>query len=116
MYRLRISNKPDSQPIVFLTLGELAKLSGKSRHAIQDLIVRGLLPESNFRTPKIPIKRGERAGGYIDGYRLYSKDYLIPKLAPYLKKNIKRGIPITREQQLQLIEMFKEEKTTLLNL
>ena len=113
-YNLRISSSATSQPIEFLTMGEVAKLCGKSTDALKKLTIKGILPDANFRTPKILIKRGENQGSYRDGYRLYSKDVLIPILVPYIRKNFKRGIQITREQRLALIEMFNKEREQLL--
>lgn len=116
MYKLKVSAREDAPYIEFITMGELAKLCGKSKETLKKLTNRGILPDSNFRTNPVEIKRGERQGEYIEGYRLYSKQFLVPKLAPYLKKNIKRGVMITREQHLEIIEMFNWERETLLNL
>lgn len=114
MYLLKVSSKAGAKPIEFLTMGEVAKLCKKSRDALKKLTDRGILPDANFRTPNILVKSGERQGQFIEGYRLYSKDILVPKLVPYIKKNIKKGVLITREQRLELIEMFNEERTELL--
>ena len=114
MYLLKVSSKAGAKPVEFLTMGEVAKLCKKSRDALKKLTDRGILPDANFRTPNILVKSGGRQGQFIEGYRLYSKDILVPKLVPYIKKNIKKGVLITREQRLELIEMFKEERTELL--
>lgn len=116
MYSLRVSSKSDAKPIDFLTMGEVAEMCGKSTDALKKLTQRGIMPDANFRTPKIEIKVGQRQGEFMEGYRLYSKDYLVPKLVPFIKKNFKQGIQITREQRLKLIEMFNEERETLLKL
>lgn len=114
MYLLKVSSESNSKPVEFLTMGEVAKLCNKSRDALRKLTERGILPDANFRSPDILIKNGENKGETIEGYRLYSKDILVPKLVPYIKENIKKGVLITREQRLELIEMFNEERTKLL--
>lgn len=116
MHLLKVSTKPDAPPVEFLTLGELAELCGKSTDTLRKLTKRGILPDANFRTPPTIVKNGADQGKEIEGYRLYSKEYLIPKLVPYIKKNIKQGIMITREQRLDLINMFNEERSQILNL
>lgn len=113
-YFLRLSSDKNSEPIEFLTMGEVAKLCGKSTDALKKLTQRGILPDANFRTPKIAIKKGSSQGNLRDGYRLYSKHTLVPILAPYIKKHFKRGVLITREQRLELIEMFNNERQELL--
>ena len=113
-YLLRLSNNSASEPIEFLTMGEVAKLCGKSTDALKKLTQKGILPDANFRTPKILINRGERQGQYREGYRLYSKEFLVPILAPYIKKHFKQGIQITREQKLELITMFNNERKELI--
>lgn len=103
-YTLKISrNKP---AIEFLSLGELAEICGKSKEALKKLILRGILPDANYRSPKIKAKDGSD----IEGYRLYSKDILVPKLSEYIKKNIHRGKLITIEQRSELIILFEEER------
>ena len=113
-YLLRLSSDTTTAPVEFLTMGEVALLCGKSTDALKKLTQKGILPDANFRTQKILIKNGERQGEYIDGYRLYSKNFLVPKLAPYIKKNIMQVIQITRHQRLDLIDMFNEEREQLL--
>lgn len=113
-YFLRVKPDQSAPPIEFLTIGELAGLCGKSKDALKKLTDRGILPDANFRTPRIEIKRGEGLGKTREGYRLYSKDVLIPKLVPYIKKNFKRGILITRDQRLELLNMFREEREQLI--
>jgi len=98
------------EPIEFLSMGEVADLCKKSKEALKKLTERGILPDANFRSPKVLVKRGDRKGEYIDGYRLYSKDFLVPKLVSFIKKNISRGKQVTLEQRSELINMFKEER------
>jgi len=109
-YSLRLTQDRNTEPVNFLTMGEVAHLCGKSTDSLKKLTLRGILPDANFRTPKIKIKRGDNQGTEREGYRLYSKDFLVPILVPYIKKNFKRGILITREQRLELITMFSEER------
>ena len=97
------NNKP---AIEFLSLGELAEICGKSKEALKKLILRGILPDANYRTPKIASKNG----AMIEGYRLYSKDILVPKLSAYIRANIHRGKLITIEQRSTLINLFEEER------
>lgn len=103
-YILKITK--EKPPIEFLSLGELAEICGKSKEALKKLIFRGILPDANFRTPRIKSKTGDM----IEGYRLYSKDILVPKLSEYIKKNIHRGKLITIEQRSELINLFEEER------
>ena len=107
-YKLRLPNK--TEPIEFLTIGEVAKLCNKSTDALKKLTQRGILPDANFRTPPIKTKNGEET----DGYRLYSKDFLVPKLVDFLKNKVSQGVTITHEQQTELYEMFSEERKQLM--
>lgn len=113
-YKLRL--KEGGEVYEFLSMGELAELCGKSREALKKLTVRGILPESNFRSPKVLINKGLKKGQYIEGYRLYSKEFLVPKLSEYIRKNFQQGKQITLEQRLELLNMFEEERNYFLNL
>ena len=108
--------KADKDPVEFISLGELAKLCGKSREAIKKLTERGIMPDANFRSPKVLIRKGEKKGQYIDGYRLYSKTFLVPKLVPFIKSNISRGKLVTLDQRAKLISMFQSERDYFINL
>jgi len=46
----------------------------------------------------------------IEGYRLYSKNVLAPKLSKYIRENIHRGKLVTIEQRSALIILFEEER------
>lgn len=108
-YFLRLSADEEAEPIEFLSLGELAKLCGKSKEAFKKLTERGIMPDANFRTPKALIKRGKKKGQYIKGYRLYSKDFLAPKMVEFMK-GVSRGKQITLEQRSELMTMFQQER------
>jgi len=103
-YLLKIAR--ERPPIEFLSLGELAELCGKSKEALKKLIIRGILPDANYRTPKVK----SRDGSMIEGYRLYSKNVLAPKLSKYIRENIHRGKLVTIEQRSALIILFEEER------
>ena len=107
-YSLSLPNS--SEPVEFITLGELAKKCGKKKDTLIKLINRNILPDANFRTGGITIKKGDRAGEVMLGHRLYSRDYLTPKLVRYIKKNIKRGSLITIEQESELATLFEDER------
>lgn len=95
-FQLKLSNEPNAKKIVFVTIGELATLAGRTKESLKKLTDRGILPESNYRTRK--------------GYRLYSKEFLVPRLVPYLKK-IKQGVEVTPDQRVDLKVMFTEERS-----
>jgi len=109
-YSLRLSNDEKAKPVEFLSLGELADLCGKSKEALKKLTERGILPEANFRSPKSLIKKGHKKGQYIPGYRLYSKEFLAPKIAEFVKSKVSRGKLITLEQRAELMIMFQQER------
>jgi hypothetical protein len=110
-------------------------LCNRSTDAFKKLIARGILPDANFRTPKVTIGKGERVGDKIDGYRLYSKEFLAPKLVkfftdkrmviiPSTKKKkatrkyiykVSRGKLITLDQKAELLQMFQEERNHFSN-
>lgn len=92
--------------VEFLTLGELANECGKSKDALKSLIDRGIMPDANYRTPATVSKNGDT----IEGYRLYSKEFLVPRLVPYIQKNISRGKLITIEQRSEMLTMFADER------
>tara|TARA_Y100000034_G_scaffold29728_1_gene36173 strand:+ start:49882 stop:50223 length:342 start_codon:yes stop_codon:yes gene_type:complete len=97
------------EPVEFLTLKELATECGRSREGLKKMIKRGILPEANFRTPSRVISRGENEGERMLGYRLYSSEVLVPRLANFIKNEIKQGVRITSEQKCELLMMFNEE-------
>lgn len=105
---LRLSS--EAEPVEFITLGDLAKRCGRSKDALKDLIERGIMPDSNFRTKSLVVeKEGDNFGKPILGRRLYSKEYIVPKLVEYFKKNIKQGKLITVQQRSELATIFEEE-------
>lgn len=132
---LRISTDINKDPIEFLTLGEIAKLCDRSTEAFKKLIARGILPDANYRTPRVTIGRGEREGTKVAGYRLYSKEFLAPKLVKFFTdrkliiipatKNkratrkyvykVSRGKLITIDQRAELLQMFQEERNHFSN-
>ena len=109
-YSLRLSANENAKPVEFYSLGELAELCGRSKEALKKLTERGILPEANFRSPKSLIKRGNKKGQYIPGYRLYSKEFLAPKLSEFIRKNISQGKLITIDQRAELMIMFQQER------
>lgn len=106
---------PEGDSYEFLTMGELAELCGRSRESIKKLTEKGILPEANFRTKSVTIKKGAKTGQQIRGYGLYSKDFLAPMLAEFLKEEISRGKQITIEQKSKLMTMFESEREHLLS-
>ena len=114
MIALYLPNKIDKPKVEFLTVEETAKKCGRSRHAFLKLIARGILPDANFRTAPKVVKRGDKIGDVIKGYRLYSKDYLVPKLI-VLFRSIKQGRAITMGQKKALADAFVYEKQFLEN-
>ena len=107
-YTLRLPNK--AEPVEFLTIGEVAKLCNKSTDALKKLTQRGILPDANFRTPTTYTNDGKE----IEGFRLYSKDYLVPELVDFIKKKVRRGVTITVEQKTELYDMFGRERESLM--
>lgn len=107
-YILTLPNK--DEPVEFLTIGEVAKLCNKSTDALKKLTQRGILPDANFRTPPIINKNGVET----EGYRLYSKEVLVPRLVEFLKTKVSQGVTITHEQQRELYKMFSEERAELM--
>lgn len=103
-YKLKITK--DKPAIEFISLGELADMCDKSKDAFKKLIMRGVLPDANFRTPKTFDKNGNE----VEGHRLYSKDVLVPKLVPYIRKNITQGKLVNIQQKSELITLFEEER------
>lgn len=108
-YFLKLSANEIEQPIEFYSLGELAKLCGKSKEALKKLTERGIMPEANFRTPKSLIRKGKKEGQYIKGYRLYSKEFIAPKIIKFMR-GVSRGKQITLEQRSELMSIFQEER------
>lgn len=104
---LRLQGQPEA--IEFLTINELASLCGRKKNSFLRLTESGKFPEANYRTPKAQIKAGKRQGQWIAGKRLYSKEFLVPKIVEFWKKNIKRGLRITIEQRSELMTMFEKE-------
>ena len=109
-YSLKLSNDTEAEAVVFISIGELAELAGRKRVTIRKLIENGIMPDANFRTPRCKINKGLRKGEFIEGYRLYSKDFLAPKLVKFLKEEVTQGKKITIEQRLKLIKLFQEER------
>lgn len=112
----RMRLKAGGTVIHFLTMGELADYCGKSKESLKKLTERGIMPEANFRTPKVAIKKGLKKGKLLEGYRLYSRDFLAPKIVEFMKNEVKQGQQITLEQRIKLMNMFQEEREYLLNL
>lgn len=108
-YFLKLSESEKEEPIEFVSMGELANICGRSKHTIKKLIERGIMPDANFRTPKALIKRGEKKGEYILGYRLYSKHFLAPKIAKFME-GVSRGKQVTPEQKSELVSIFQSER------
>jgi hypothetical protein len=101
---------PGAPPVEFLTLKELAKAcGGRSRYAFEELMDRGIIPDANFRSPSRLIQRGDNMGQEVRGSRLYSKDFLVPKLVTIFK-DIAQGKPITPQQRMDIATAFQEEK------
>ena len=96
----------------FITLGELAKLSGKTSDALKKLMKRGLLPDSNLRTPPSKVTSGERIGETIEGNRIYTVNIIVPILVPLLKQ-ITQGKKIEKKLQLEIYEAFEIERQKL---
>ena len=96
----------------FVTLGELAKMSGKTTDSMKKLIKRGLIPDSNLRTPPKKITYGERIGELIEGDRIYSLNILVPVLVPLLK-SITQGKRITIEHKVKIYDAFEMERIKL---
>lgn len=108
--------KPGGDSYEFLTMGELADLMGRSKDSLKKLTEKGIIPDSNFRTKKVLINTGARKGEYIEGYRLYSKDFLAPMLVDFFKEEVRQGKQITIEQKSKLITMFEMERDHFLSL
>lgn len=106
-YFLKLSE--DTEPIEFLSIGEVAELCNRKKVSLVKLTARGIMPEANFRTPPSQIKRGLRKGQYIKGYRLYSKEFLVPRIVEFMK-GVVQGKQITLEQRSELITMFQKER------
>jgi len=106
-YHLKLSE--DRDPIEFLSIGELAELCGRKKITLLKLTTRGIMPEANFRTAPNEIKKGLRKGEFVKGYRLYSKEFLVPKIVEFMK-GVVQGKQITLEQRSELITMFQNER------
>ena len=98
------------ESVEFITLGELAELSGKSKHSLLKLIERGIMPDANFRTPDKQVKHSPNPDRVIRGNRLYSLEVIVPTLSSYLRDNITQGKKITYEQQVELMDIFQKER------
>lgn len=99
-----------SELVEFITLGELAELSGKSKYSLLKLIERGIMPDANFRTPDKQVKHSADPNRVIRGNRLYSSEVIVPSLSAYLRDNIMQGKKITYEQQVELMNIFQLER------
>jgi hypothetical protein len=104
--------KEGKPPVKFYTVAEMAKKCGKSKHTFYKYVERGTMPDANYRKPANEIKRGERAGGMIEGERLYSVDILAPLLIKIFKdkKKVLRGRAISIETKQELFAAYAEEK------
>ena len=111
---IHIPNKTDKPQVEFLTISEVTKLCGRSKHSFIKLIDRGIMPDANFRTANKKIKRGLNKGNTIKGDRLYSKDFLVPKVVKIFKE-IQQGKVITPEQRLELCTAFVDERNYYIN-
>lgn len=107
-YRLKL-HANDEEATEFISMSELAKLCNRSKDSLKKLTERGILPESNYRTSKSLITVGAKKGQYIKGHRLYSKNFLAPKIAEFMG-GVTQGKKITTEQKMELINMFQAEK------
>jgi hypothetical protein len=95
----------------FLTIGELGKLCERSKHQMYKYISQGTLPDANFRKPAKVITKGEKKGEKIAGERLFSKDFLAPRIQAIFKEaKIKRGFTVSVEVKQKFYEAFAEEK------
>ena len=101
---LKLPNNEEA--VEFINLKELASLCGKSKEAFKKLMRRNLFPECNFRKPS---KRRYKSGEKVKGDRLYSKNFLAPKIAEIMSE-VDRGKKITLEQQTKLLIIFREER------
>lgn len=94
------------EPIEFLKLRELAVLCGRTEQAFKKLIKREIFPECNFRKKS---KKTLPNGNPMLGDKLYSKDFLVPKIVAFMG-TVKKGQKITLEQKTELKIMFQEER------
>lgn len=109
MVELYMSDKDDKPKVAFLTIDETARLCGRGRAAFIKLIYRGLMPDANYRTKSKVMQKGEKRGEKIPGTRIYSKDFLVPKLVSIFK-GISQGKSISMEQRKALSDAFIAEK------
>jgi hypothetical protein len=112
-YKLRLPN--NEQPTTFYSLGELAEACGRSKDTFKKMIHGGQMPEANFRTPPSIIKKGENMGEEIKGHRLYSRDFLVPKLK-LVFDGVSQGRKMTDEQKMEMYKAFDDERKMLLNI
>lgn len=107
---LNMPGKGEKGPVEFLTIKEMAALCGnRGTHSFMKLIKRGLMPDANYRTEGTVIGTGERVGTEVQGARLYSKNYLAPKLIEIFK-TVYQGKKLTMDQRQKLAEAFTSEK------
>lgn len=109
MISVTLAGKENKPPIDFFEIEEMADKCKRSKYTFYRLIERGIMPDANFRTPDRVIQRGVKRGKKLKGSRLYSSEFLAPKLISFFK-GVKQGRTITHEQREELIKMFLEEK------
>lgn len=110
MIELSIS---ENKKVKFYRISEMAALCGRTNKAFYKLIDRGIMPDANFRTPNRIIEKGHLRGSEMLGERLYSVDYLAPKLIEIFK-TVKQGRTITIETKQALWEAFSYEREKLI--
>ncbi len=66
------------------------------------------MPDANYRTQTKAVNRGERVGDTVQGARLYSKDFIVPKLVEIFK-GIRQGSQITQDQKVAFTVAFFQE-------
>lgn len=111
MIALRVPG--NSEPVEFIGVKELATLCGKTSAALIKMTQKGLIPDANFRSPEVVVRKGLYAGSTLKGNRLYSLKVLAPVIVPLIS-SIKWGVTTPTETKLALIEAFKMEKEVIL--
>ena len=89
--------------VEFLTLSQIALLSGKKTGTLKKWQEKSWFPQCNFRTPAITLKDGTKQ----KGMKLYSLKYALLMVEEI--KKVKRGVEIDNEVKRQLFILMKEE-------